>query len=65
MPSLAELHAQPWQCHQRGQRAEAERLCWELLRLEPLHPGAIYLLGVLALEAGGAPAALPVTERSC
>jgi predicted O-linked N-acetylglucosamine transferase (SPINDLY family) len=52
MPNVAELHAQAWQCYQRGQRAPAEQLCWDMLRLEPLQPDAIYLLGVLALEAG-------------
>jgi protein O-GlcNAc transferase len=58
MPNLAELHERSWQCYQRGQPAQAEQLCWDVLRLEPLHPGAIYLLGVLALEAGQAARAL-------
>lgn len=38
--------------YQVGDRAGAERLCWEALRAEPLHAGAIYLLGLLALEVG-------------
>ncbi|HEY7427193.1 MAG TPA: tetratricopeptide repeat protein [Gemmataceae bacterium] len=58
MPNRDELYAQSCQCYRRGQTAQAEQLCWDLIRLEPLHPGAIYLLGVLALEAGQAARAI-------
>ena len=36
--------------YQSGNRQEAEQLCREALKQDPLQPGAIYLLGVLALE---------------
>jgi predicted O-linked N-acetylglucosamine transferase (SPINDLY family) len=46
-----DLHARAWQHYQAGDRAQAERLCWDILREQPLHADAIYLLGVLALDA--------------
>jgi predicted O-linked N-acetylglucosamine transferase (SPINDLY family) len=58
MSSAAQLHAQALQQYRAGEHGQAERLCWEILRLEPLHAEAIYLLGVLALEAGQAARAL-------
>lgn len=51
MVDLNELHARAWQHYQAGDRAQAERLCWEMLRAAPLHADAVYLLGVLALDA--------------
>jgi tetratricopeptide (TPR) repeat protein len=35
-----------------GQRAEAERHCRDLLRLDPNHADALHLLGILACQAG-------------
>jgi predicted O-linked N-acetylglucosamine transferase (SPINDLY family) len=52
MASLTELQAQAYQRYQAGDRAQAERLCWDMLRVQPLHAEALYLLGVLALDAG-------------
>src|SRR5579883_776909 len=51
MADLSELHTRAWQHYQTGDRQQAERLCWEMLRAEPLHADAIYLLGVLSLDA--------------
>src|SRR5262249_36675269 len=45
-----ELHARAWQHYHAGDRPQAERLCWDLLRQQPLHADAIYLLGVLDLD---------------
>jgi protein O-GlcNAc transferase len=58
MSSVAPLHAQALQHYRAGEHGQAERLCWEVLQREPLHAEAIYLLGVLALEAGQAARAL-------
>ncbi len=51
MADLSELHTRAWQHYQTGDRQQAERLCWEMLRTEPLHADAVYLLGVLSLDA--------------
>ena len=40
----AELYDEALRRRQGGDRREAERLCWELLRREPLHADAVYLL---------------------
>jgi protein O-GlcNAc transferase len=50
MSNRDEWQARAWQYFQAGDREQAERLCWEILRQEPLHADAIYLLGVVALE---------------
>jgi predicted O-linked N-acetylglucosamine transferase (SPINDLY family) len=50
MANPDELHARAWQHYHSGDRQQAERLCWEMLRMQPLHADAIYLLGVLALD---------------
>src|SRR5947208_2994144 len=52
MTTADSLYAQAMKHYQAGERPQAERLCWEALRRQPLHPEAIYLLGVLALDAG-------------
>lgn len=44
--------------YQAGDRAETERLCRQLLSREPLHAGALYLLGVLAMDGARAAEAL-------
>src|ERR1700723_3250879 len=51
MASLDELHNRAWQHYRANERDQVERICWEALRLQPLHAGSIYLLGVLALDA--------------
>jgi predicted O-linked N-acetylglucosamine transferase (SPINDLY family) len=59
MPTSQDFIAHARAQYQAGDRARAEQLCWEALRLEPLNPDAIYLLGALSLEAGrSAPALL-------
>jgi predicted O-linked N-acetylglucosamine transferase (SPINDLY family) len=54
----SERHNQASSQYQQGHREAAMRLCLETLREEPLHANAIYLLGVLALDAGKAEEAL-------
>jgi protein O-GlcNAc transferase len=49
--NVEELEVQARQAYHAGQRSQAERLCWAILKRRRLHPEAIYLLGVLALEA--------------
>ena len=58
MPTPAELQAQAWRLYQCGDRALAEQACWEALRQRPLFADAVYLLGILALDAGRTPLAL-------
>ncbi|MEA3212591.1 MAG: protein O-GlcNAc transferase [Chthoniobacter sp.] len=61
----AELRSRAWQAYRAGDRPEAERACWELLAAQPLDPDAVYLLGVLALDAGQlAPALLHLHHAS-
>lgn len=55
---IAQLHSQALQHYAAGARAETDRVCREILRLDPLQPDAVYLLGVLALDAGRADEAL-------
>jgi predicted O-linked N-acetylglucosamine transferase (SPINDLY family) len=50
MTNAEELQTGAWGQYQAGNRAEAERLCRSVLRVQPLHAGAVYLLGVLALD---------------
>jgi predicted O-linked N-acetylglucosamine transferase (SPINDLY family) len=52
MSTFQELIAQARARYHAGDHAQAEKLCWEALRQEPLHPDAIYLLGALSLEGG-------------
>jgi predicted O-linked N-acetylglucosamine transferase (SPINDLY family) len=52
MSTAVSSHAQALRHYQAGERRQAEQLCWEVLQREPLHAEAIYLLGVLALDAG-------------
>ncbi len=58
MSSEPPTYARALQHYQAGDRAGAERLCWDLLAREPLHAEAVYLLGALALDAGQAARAL-------
>jgi tetratricopeptide (TPR) repeat protein len=39
-------------CHAEGQLVEAEQLCRQVLQTQPLHPGALYLLGVTCQAQG-------------
>ena len=54
----SDLNDRAWKAYQVGDRAEADRLSRQLLWSEPLHAGALYLLGVLAMDAGRAAEAL-------
>ena len=52
MNNVGPLHAEALRHYQAGEPREAERICWDVLRREPLHAESIFLLGVLALDAG-------------
>ncbi|MBV9124889.1 MAG: tetratricopeptide repeat protein [Planctomycetes bacterium] len=52
MASQSEWAAAAWQHYQRGEAPQAEQACWRMLSLEPLNAEAVYLLGLLALDAG-------------
>lgn len=58
MSDAAQLHARALRHYQAGEPQAAESICWEVLDREPLNVEAIYLLGVLALDAGLAARAL-------
>lgn len=57
MNDLSEMLALAGAAHQQGARAEAERLCRQVLARHPQHPAALERLALLALEAGQAAAA--------
>ena len=50
--SLAEMLNQASQYHQSGQYQDAEKIYQQVLQVEPDHPDANHLLGVLAYQAG-------------
>src|SRR5262249_23652471 len=54
MARADDLLAEAWQHYRARDGAAAERVCRELLDLQPLRADAMYLLGVLALDAGHA-----------
>jgi protein O-GlcNAc transferase len=54
MANAEDLLARAWQHYRARDSAAAERACLDLLDLQPLHADALYLLGVLALDAGRA-----------
>lgn len=63
-PSPDEMHRQADALHQQGRTAEAERLCRLILTTRPGHAGALYLMGVIALEAGKPEPALELLSRA-
>jgi protein O-GlcNAc transferase len=52
MSTTAELLAAAIDHHQSGRLSAAERICRQMLEIEPDHAEAIYLLGVIAYRAG-------------
>jgi tetratricopeptide (TPR) repeat protein len=67
MPALSSAQAEfvrAVDSHRRGQLNDAERLCRSVLRTEPRHFGASYMLGVIALQRGNLPAALAEMDRA-
>jgi tetratricopeptide (TPR) repeat protein len=60
MPSFAEVLQVATRLLQDGRLAEAEQICRQILQAEPRHVPAIHLLGVVALKAGNAQAAIDV-----
>ena len=59
MVEVSDLHARALRHYAAGQAREAEQACLALLQTEPLHAGAVHLLGVLLLDAGAAARAIP------
>ncbi len=52
------------QHHQAGRRAEAEQLYRQILALEPQHPDALHLLGLIAQQAGAIEAATELVRAA-
>src|SRR5664279_3321403 len=50
--------------HQAGQLPQAEALCRQILKHSPLHPGALHLLGGIALQAEQYAKALRLFDRA-
>jgi len=50
--------------HQAGRLNEAKTIYKQILVLEPRHPDALHLLGVIALQSGDAGEAIPLIERA-
>ena len=50
--------------HQAGQLPQAEALCRQILKHSPLHPGALHLLGGIALQAEHYAKALRLFDRA-
>jgi Tfp pilus assembly protein PilF len=50
--------------HQAGRLAEAEQLYRKVLGVQPNHPEALHLLGVIALQCGKNEAAAELIERA-
>jgi tetratricopeptide (TPR) repeat protein len=50
--------------HERGQLSEAERLCGELLRQDPVHHRALHLLGIIAYQRGQFETTLRTVDRA-
>jgi tetratricopeptide (TPR) repeat protein len=60
----ADLFAEAVRKHQAGSLPEAERLCRQILQVNPTYPQAYYLLGVLALQVGKPAQAVPHLEQA-
>ncbi len=56
--SLAEGH------RQAGRIAQAENLCWDILRARPNHPEALHLLGIIAHQSGQAAMGMDLVRRA-
>jgi tetratricopeptide (TPR) repeat protein len=52
------------QCHREGRLADAEGLYLEVLRRQPLHSGALHLLGVIAFQSGQAARSVELFDRA-
>jgi len=50
--------------HRAGRLDEAKTFYKQILKLEPRHPDALHLLGLIALQAGAAGEAIPLIERA-
>lgn len=63
-PPAGPLLAQAVAHHQAGRLADAEAAYRAVLRHHPDQPDALHLLGVVAIQAGDAAAAIPLIERA-
>lgn len=50
--------------HRAGRLIEAKYIYKQILELEPRHPDALHLLGVIALQLGNADEAIPLIEQA-
>jgi tetratricopeptide (TPR) repeat protein len=64
MASIPEDLQTAWQHHQSGNFQQAERIYRQILASNPQHPRALYLLGLLALQANRHEAAVDLITRS-
>ena len=64
MPSIPEALAAALEHRRAGQLPQAEQICREILSVDPQHPQALNLLGVIALQAGEHQAALDCLSRA-
>lgn len=53
-----------WEHYHAGHLAEAEALCRQIIGFEPEHPGALHLLGLIALQRGQPVRAIELIERA-
>ena len=58
------IYRQAYDCLVRRNLAEAERLCHSLLKVEPRHAGAHYLLGLAKLAGRDYPGAVQLLQRA-
>lgn len=58
------LLSQALECHQAGRVADAEKLYSQLLQIEPAHPDALHLLGVLYQQTGHSTKSIELINRA-
>jgi tetratricopeptide (TPR) repeat protein len=64
MATAAETFAQAARCHAEGNISLAEQHAWSVLRTDPAHADALYMLGVIAWQKGTRSAAINFLQRS-
>ena len=50
--------------HQAGKFAEAEKIYWQILQMQPNHPDALHLLGMIAFQSGQSQRAAELIRRA-
>lgn len=64
IPPLAEAVRRAEAHRARGELAQAEDLCRQVLKTEPAHAGALHLLGIVLHQKGDLPAAIEAVRRA-